>query len=230
MAFRTDGNQRYSWIKNSQSLFVNRTRPRTFRCSTISCCLSAAFSASSRLLDLKAEAPRFKSSATIVAEVKRSCHRVKTNKVFSTHRWQKSSTTASGSSHARPRSTSGCTSALATPDASLSPDSRGHGTTARTHLYCRWRGGWSIGETDDFDGEGKSDILWRDTNTGATAIWFMNGTQPSPCKSFHSSRNAMPAPVKTMASVSINEMISVIVDMDSRPLIRFSGKELDGPT
>jgi hypothetical protein len=76
-------------------------------------------------------------------------------------------------------STSGCTSALATPDASLSPDSRGHGTTARTHLYCRWRGGWSIGETDDFDGEGKSDILWRDTNTGATAIWFMNGTQIS---------------------------------------------------
>jgi hypothetical protein len=36
--------------------------------------------------------------------------------------------------------------------------------------------------------------------------------------------------VKTMASVSINEMISVIVAMDSRPLIRFSGKELDGPT
>jgi hypothetical protein len=35
-------------MKNRRSLFVNSTRPRTFRCSTISCCLSAAFSASSR--------------------------------------------------------------------------------------------------------------------------------------------------------------------------------------
>ena len=26
---------------------------------------------------------------------------------------------------------------------------------------------------------GKSDILWRDNNTGATAIWFMNGLQIS---------------------------------------------------
>src|SRR5260370_38057944 len=29
MALRTDGNQRYSWMKNSRSLFVNWTRPRT---------------------------------------------------------------------------------------------------------------------------------------------------------------------------------------------------------
>ena len=35
---------------------------------------------------------------------------------------------------------------------------------------------WSIAETGDFDGDGKSDILWRDTN-GNVAIWFMNGTQ-----------------------------------------------------
>jgi hypothetical protein len=32
-------------------MWSNWTRPRTLRCSTISCCLSAAFSASSRLLD-----------------------------------------------------------------------------------------------------------------------------------------------------------------------------------
>jgi hypothetical protein len=31
MALRTDGNHRYSWMKNKRSLFVSRTRPRTFR-------------------------------------------------------------------------------------------------------------------------------------------------------------------------------------------------------
>ena len=29
----------------------------------------------------------------------------------------------------------------------------------------------------DFDGDGKIDILWRDTNSGALSIWFTNGTQ-----------------------------------------------------
>jgi hypothetical protein len=28
----------------------------------------------------------------------------------------------------------------------------------------------------DFNGDGKIDILWRDTNTGALSIWFTNGT------------------------------------------------------
>jgi FG-GAP-like repeat len=37
-------------------------------------------------------------------------------------------------------------------------------------------GTWSIAETGDFDGDGKSDILWHDTS-GTVAIWFMNGTQ-----------------------------------------------------
>src|SRR6266516_1709250 len=74
MALRTDGNQRYNWMKNRRSLFVNWTRPRIFRCSTISCCLNAAFSASSRLLDLKIEPPRLKRknmSVAIAADVKR---------------------------------------------------------------------------------------------------------------------------------------------------------------
>jgi hypothetical protein len=29
-------------------------------------------------------------------------------------------------------------------------------------------------ETGDFNGDGKSDILWQDTS-GNVAIWFMNG-------------------------------------------------------
>ena len=33
---------------------------------------------------------------------------------------------------------------------------------------------WSIVETGDFNGDGKSDILWRDTS-GNVAIWTMNG-------------------------------------------------------
>jgi hypothetical protein len=34
---------------------------------------------------------------------------------------------------------------------------------------------WSIVETGDFNGDGKSDILWRDTS-GNVGMWFMNGT------------------------------------------------------
>src|SRR5215510_15821574 len=85
MALRTDGNQRYNWMKNRRSLFVNWTRPPIFRCSTISCCLSAAFSASSRLMDLKIEPPRLKRkniSAAIAADVKRFYQQIKTDGRF----------------------------------------------------------------------------------------------------------------------------------------------------
>ena len=36
---------------------------------------------------------------------------------------------------------------------------------------------WSIIGQRDFDGDGFTDILWRDSTTGAVAIWFMNGFQ-----------------------------------------------------
>src|SRR5262249_17627638 len=35
---------------------------------------------------------------------------------------------------------------------------------------------WTIVGTGDFNGDGKSDILWRDTS-GNVAIWLMNGAQ-----------------------------------------------------
>jgi hypothetical protein len=47
MTFRTDGNHRYSWMKNKRSLFVSRTRLCTIRRNTTTWCRSAAFSASS---------------------------------------------------------------------------------------------------------------------------------------------------------------------------------------
>jgi hypothetical protein len=34
---------------------------------------------------------------------------------------------------------------------------------------------WSVAETGDFNADGLSDVLWRDTS-GDIAIWFMNGT------------------------------------------------------
>jgi hypothetical protein len=35
---------------------------------------------------------------------------------------------------------------------------------------------WIIAETGDFNGDGFSDILWRNAN-GDVAIWLINGTQ-----------------------------------------------------
>jgi hypothetical protein len=37
------------------------------------------------------------------------------------------------------------------------------------------RGTWSIVGQRDFNGDGKADLVWRDTS-GNTAMWFMNGT------------------------------------------------------
>jgi hypothetical protein len=34
---------------------------------------------------------------------------------------------------------------------------------------------FSIVQIGDYNGDGKSDLLWRD-NLGNTSIWFMNGT------------------------------------------------------
>ena len=36
------------------------------------------------------------------------------------------------------------------------------------------RGGWHVVGAEDFDGDGKTDILWRNDD-GFTAVWFMDG-------------------------------------------------------
>jgi hypothetical protein len=38
---------------------------------------------------------------------------------------------------------------------------------------------WAIVETGDFDGDGKSDLLWHDVS-GNTAIWLMDGAMVLP--------------------------------------------------
>ena len=35
---------------------------------------------------------------------------------------------------------------------------------------------WTIVGTGDFNSDGKTDILWRNTATGENAYWYMNGT------------------------------------------------------
>src|SRR6266705_3890421 len=89
MAFRTDGNQRYSWTKNKRSPFVSWTRPRTLRRNTLSWYRSAAFSASSRRFDLNGETNTVRNKhnrAIIAADVRRFGHAINKDGVLGTHR------------------------------------------------------------------------------------------------------------------------------------------------
>jgi hypothetical protein len=36
---------------------------------------------------------------------------------------------------------------------------------------------WSLIEIGDFNGDGKSDAMWRQSTTGALSEWLMNGSQ-----------------------------------------------------
>src|SRR5204862_2024335 len=43
---------------------------------------------------------------------------------------------------------------------------------------------WTIAGTGDFDGDGKADILWRNSSTGENYIYFMDGTTIKPTEGF----------------------------------------------
>src|SRR3989454_966241 len=43
---------------------------------------------------------------------------------------------------------------------------------------------WTIAGVGDFDGDGKADILWRNTSTGENYIYFMDGTAIKPGEGF----------------------------------------------
>jgi hypothetical protein len=34
---------------------------------------------------------------------------------------------------------------------------------------------WKVGSVVDANGDGKADIVWRDSNTGQAVLWAMNG-------------------------------------------------------
>src|SRR5205807_2205513 len=43
---------------------------------------------------------------------------------------------------------------------------------------------WTVAGIGDFDGDGKADILWRDTSTGQNYIYFMDGSTIKPGEGF----------------------------------------------
>lgn len=50
------------------------------------------------------------------------------------------------------------------------------GTTLRSsHFLITIAPTWRIAGTGDFDGDGKSDVIWRDSATGDTVMWLMDG-------------------------------------------------------
>ncbi len=53
-----------------------------------------------------------------------------------------------------------------------------NGTTLSSSVQIATQGdlNWGIAGVGDFDGDGKPDILWRNSTTGQDAIWLMNGT------------------------------------------------------
>jgi hypothetical protein len=38
---------------------------------------------------------------------------------------------------------------------------------------------WSVTHVGDFNGDGRSDLAWRNSVTGQTVLWLMNGATPS---------------------------------------------------
>lgn len=52
------------------------------------------------------------------------------------------------------------------------------GANVRSHVWLSMvpTSDWQVRGIGDFDGDAKSDIVWRNNNTGTVQIWFMNGS------------------------------------------------------
>jgi hypothetical protein len=47
--------------------------------------------------------------------------------------------------------------------------------TASAYTSASASTAWAVAQLSDFTGDGKADILWRETATGKTVVWTMNG-------------------------------------------------------
>ncbi len=61
---------------------------------------------------------------------------------------------------------------------------------------------WTVVGSGDFDGSGKTDLLWRNLSTGQNAIWFMSGTSLTPNQ-------------QTLISVNANWSVVATADFDA---------------
>ena len=54
----------------------------------------------------------------------------------------------------------------------------------RTGTYALWtatnpgESAWRPMAAADFNNDGQTDIIWRNTETGQTLVWYMNGSTP----------------------------------------------------
>ncbi|KJU86574.1 hypothetical protein MBAV_001232, partial [Candidatus Magnetobacterium bavaricum] len=58
---------------------------------------------------------------------------------------------------------------------------------------------WQIKGIGDFNGDGKSDILWQNTKTGLVYIWYLNGTKITSANS-PMTQSDLTWQIKTLAS------------------------------
>ena len=61
-----------------------------------------------------------------------------------------------------------------------------NGTTVRAEGFVRQVAdpNWKIAAVGDYDGDGKSDLLWRNSATGENYLYPMDGTTTKPSEGF----------------------------------------------